>query len=445
MADKHAYILEGNLTRGVITLSTPIIFAMFFHSLLNLVDTFWVGKISATAVAAVSVSFPVTFMIIALAAGISTGATALVARFVGAKDYNNASKVAKNALILGIAFSAIIMLVGLLFNSEIFKFLGVSGELHSLAVQYTRIIFYGTFFYVLMFTLGSIIRGEGDTKTTMWVGVSINILNMIIDPIFIFTLGWGVQGAAIATIVSTAVGMIAYLYHFWRGKSIVKLVFNKLEYSAKYIYEILYIGVPASLRNITNAIGIFFTIKIIASYGPEVVAAYGIAFRVETFGILPVMAIAISTVTMVGQNIGANKLQRAKRSGWISVAIGSASMAGFGVIVWIFAAPIIQIFNTESEVVFHGTQILKIKAPAFFVAAIIMTLSSAFVAFGKSHYGFIITAFRVSLMLALAYWFNSIWGIIGVWWAIVFSGIFSALLSIVWYKLYQPNEALNNS
>lgn len=444
MKNSNPNILQGNLTKGLITLSAPIIFAMFFHSLLSIVDTFWVGKIGATAVAAISVSWPIIFILIALAAGISTGCSALVARFVGSKDLASASRVAQNSLIIGVVFAVVLTILGLLSISTLFRFLGTSGELHTQAVAYTNIIFYGTTFSILMFILGSVLRGEGDTKTPMKIGVGINILNMILDPILIFGFGWGVQGAAIATVVSTLAGLVAYLSYFWQGKSLVKIVFNKLEYSQKLIYEILFIGIPASLRNITNAIGVFFVLKIITTYGSAVVAAYGIAFRVEMFGVLPVVAIALSTVTMVGQNLGANNLPRAKMSGWISASLGAAIMAIFGILVYVFAKPIIGFFNSEADVIFYGTQALKIKAPVFLFSALVTTLSAAFQAFGKSHYSFFMTVFRVVLMLALAYWFNTIWGVLGVWWAIALSGVVSGLINVSWYKIYQPKPALNN-
>lgn len=442
MKPKNPYILEGNITKGVITLATPVIFAMFFTSLLNIVDAFWVGKISAEAVAAISVSWPIIFIVIATSAGISTGASALVARFVGAQDLQQASKVAKNSILLGAVLSVILMAIGLFFNQSLFKFIGATGEVFDQAVVYSQIFFYGTIFSVLIFTLGAVLRGEGDTKTPMYIGIGINIFNMVLDPIFIFTFGWGVAGAAWATTLANLLGAVMYLAHFWSGKSLVPLVFNKLEYSQKFINEILFIGVPAALRNMTNAIGVFFTIKIIASYGPAVIAAYGIAFRIESFGVLPVVAIATAAVTMVGQNLGAENLKRAKHSGWVGAYIGTVIMVVFGIIVWVFAEPIVRIFNSEPDVVLYGTEVLKIKAPAFLFSALIMTLSSAFAAFGKSHYGFIVTVFRVGSMIGMAYWFNSIWGFVGVWWAIVLSGALSALFNVIWYSLYHPRIAL---
>ncbi len=438
MKHHNKHILEGNLTRGVITLSTPVIFAMFFQSLLNIVDTFWVGKLGATAVAALSMSWPVVFIIIALAAGIATGATALVARFIGAKDIEKAGQAVQSAMVLSLVISLLLTGVGLVYAPQLFIFLGASGELYQQALSYTNIIFYGTVFMVLLFTLGAVLRGEGDTKTPMKIGIVMNIINLGLDPIFIFTFGWGVAGAASATTLVNVFGFGLYLVYFWRGQSIVPLVVTRFVATFELLKEILFIGVPASLRNVSNAIGVFFTIKIISSYGAAAVAAYGIAFRVESFGVLPVVAIALSTVTIVGQNLGAAQLRRAKASGWVSVMLGTTIMAVFGFLLFINASSVVAIFNNESEVVLIGTEVLKIKAPFFLFSAVIMILSSAFQAFGKSHYSLVITVLRVVLMIGLAYLFNSIWGLSGVWWAITLSGLIFAVVSIFWYHQYQP-------
>ena len=440
MKQHNAHILEGSLTRGVITLSTPVIFAMFFQSLLNIVDTFWVGKLGATAVAALSMSWPVVFITIALAAGISTGATALVARFVGGKDISKAGQATQSAMVLSLGASLLLTGVGFVFAPQLFTFLGASGEMYQQALAYTNIIFYGTVFMILLFTLGAVLRGEGDTTTPMKIGIAMNIVNIVIDPFFIFTLGWGVAGAAIGTVIANIFGFGMYLAYFWRGRSIVPLIVRHFVTTSEMVKEILFIGVPASLRNVSNAIGVFFTIKIISSYGTAAVAAYGIAFRVESFGVLPVVAIALSAVTMVGQNLGAAQLRRAKASGWVSVMLGTTIMAVFGFLLFINASSVVAIFNNESEVVRIGTEVLKIKAPFFLFSAVIMILSSAFQAFGKSHYSLVITVLRVILMIGLAYLFNSIWGLSGVWWAITVSGLIFAVASMFWYHRYQPQS-----
>lgn len=445
MKNHNPHILKGSISKGVLSLSAPIVFAMFFHSLLNIVDTFWVGKISAVAVAAVSISWPVIFILIALSAGISTGTNSLVARFVGANDMDKASDVAKNSIFLGLMLAILLSVTGLMLLKPLFIFLGASGELLSLALDYSRIVFYGTVFHVMNFVLASILRGEGDTKTPMKIAITINVVNMILDPILILYLGLGVAGASLATLLSVALGVGLYFRFILSDKANVRLDFSKFGLDWKLIYDVLFIGFPASLRNITNAVGVFFTMKFITVYGAAAVAAYGIAFRVESFGVLPVVAISLATMTMVGQNLGAEQFKRAKRSGWVSAFLGAAVMAVFGILVFIFAPYIIKIFNSEKEVVRIGAEVLKIKSPAFLFSALIMSLSSAFQAFGKSHYSFIITIFRVALMLALIYWFNSLYGLVGIWWGIVLSGILSGIVNVVWYKLYSPKKALKTS
>lgn len=435
---QNPHILEGSLAKGVITLSTPIIFAMFFHSLLNIVDTFWLGKVGYMAVAAVSISWPIIFMTIALAAGVSVGCSALVARYYGAKDLDKVSHTARNSVMVGFVLAFVLAIVGLLIAPALFRFIGAAGELLDLSLSYTNIIFYGVIFLFPLFTLGATLRGIGDVKTPMIIMIAANIINMVIDPIFIFTFGWGVAGAAIATVLSNFIGLILYVWVFWRDKTFIPIKFNKLDLDFKLIKEILFIGLPASLQNVANAVGIFFVTKVVAGFGPMVVAAYGIGWRIESFGVLPVVAISMATVTVVGQNLGAKNLARAKKSGWVSAGLATAMMGIFAFLVFIFTSWMVSIFNNEPGVVKVGTELLKIRVPAFLFAAPVMVLSSAFQAFGKSHYSLIATVLRVVLMIGLAYWFSSLWGTDGIWWAITLSSVFLGIIMAVWYKLWQP-------
>lgn len=444
MKSHNHHILQGSLTKGLIKLSGPVVLAMFFSSLLNIVDTFWVGKISALAVAAVSMSWPIIFILIALSAGISTGCNALVAKYFGAKDVGKAAVVAQNSLVLGFFMALVLTIVGVFVNPWLFKFLGAEGETFFAALDYANIIFYGTIFLVITFVLSAVLRGEGDSKTPMKIGIGVNVLNMILDPIFIFWFGWGIRGVAWATTLSSLVGVLLYILYFVQGKSVIPLRFKNIIIDRKIIYDILFIGIPASLRNVANAIGVFFTIKIVAWHGIAAVAAYGIAFRIESFGVLPVVAVALSTITMVGQNLGANQFDRAKKSGWASVGLGALMMAVFGFFVFIFSQTIVAIFNNDAEVVKIGQEVLMIKSPAFLFSAVILILGSAFQAFGKSHYSLVLTVVRVALMISLAYWFNSIWGLVGVWWAITLSGVVSAVFNASWYYFYQPSQTGNN-
>ena len=442
MKHQNNHILEGSLTKGVISLSTPIIFTMFFQSLLNITDAFWLGKVGAEALAAVSVSWPIIFIVIALASGLSIGANALVARYYGAGDLKTASLVAENSVILGAGFSVLITIVGLVISPSLFIYMGVTGVVFDFALQYTNVLFWSSALMFISFILSSILRGEGDTKTPMKIGIAVNIVNFILDPIFIFSLGWSVQGAAVATALANLVGLAVYVVFFSSHPWLNNIIeFRNFRPNFEFMKEIFVIGWPASLRNISNAIGVFFTAKIIAVYGASVLAAYGISFRVQSFGVLPVVAIATGTITIVGQNLGAKQLSRAKTSGWVSTAIGSAIMAVFGLLVFIFADHIIGIFNNEPAVLAVGSQVMKIESLGFIFSAIIMVLSAAFQAFGKSMYSFVVTAVRVAVMVALAYWWNSLWGYVGVWWAIVASGLIAAVGLMIWYIIYQPQPA----
>jgi len=439
MKHHNPHILEGSLTKGVITLSTPIIFSMFFQSLLNIVDTFWLGRLGAEAVAAVSVSWPIIFIVIALASGVSIGCNALVAKYYGAKDLASANQAAENSIWLGAFLALFLTIIGFFVSPSLFRFIGVQGEVYKLALIYTDIIFVGTAFVFLMFILGAILRGEGDTKTAMKIAIGINVVNFVLDPVLIFLAGWGVAGAAVATVIANILGLVAFLV-FFQTHEWFRLRFRGVDFNLKQIKDILFIGVPASLRNVSNAIGTFFITKIIAGYGAAAVAAYGIGFRLDSLGVLPVVAISSAAVTMVGQNFGAGNYQRAKNSGWISSGLGLVLLGVIGMLTFIFAPWLINIFTGEKEVIDIGSTFLRIRTPGLVFSAVIMTLSAAFQAFHKSHYSFILTLLRVISMIVMAYWFNDLFGLSGVWWAVTVSSIILAVAITVWYALYQPKE-----
>jgi len=432
---KSNHILGGSLTKGVIYLSTPIIFSMVFQSLFNVVDAFWLGKVGSVAIAAVSVSWPIIFITIALASGLGIGCNALVARYFGAKDMSTVYRVIRSSLLLGLIAALILTAAGFIFSPMLFRFMGAEGLLFNYALDYTYIIFAGVIVLVLPFVLAAVLRGEGDTKTPMKIAIGMNTLNMILDPIFIFTFDWGVKGAAIATVASNIIGLIVY---FWLFQKYRPEVIRLPCFDFKIAKEVIFIGFPASLRNIANAVGVFFITKIVTGYGTNVVAAWGIGSRIQSFGILPVVAITAATITIVGQNLGAGNIKRAKKSAWVSTALGMIIMAVFGLFIFAFSAWAIKFFNNELGVVKIGSLMLKIRVPAFVFMAAIMIIASAFQAFGKAHYSFIITSLRVIFMIALAYWLNSLWGYIGVWWAITISSVVLAAGIALWYELWQP-------
>ena len=204
--------------KGLFKLALPIMAAMVIHTLFNVVDTFFIGRIGPEAIAALTLSFPIVFLMIAFAGGISTGVTSLVSRFIGANNKRGADNAAEHGIILALLIALVFTSIGLLFNEQIFSFFGLTGLTLEYSIAYMNVIFAGSVFMFFTFFAGAILRGEGDAKTPTKIISASLILNMILDPIFIYTMGLGVSGAAIATVLSRAIASLFLIYFLFVKK-----------------------------------------------------------------------------------------------------------------------------------------------------------------------------------------------------------------------------------
>ncbi len=411
---------EGNVIKTILKTSVPMMVAFLLQSAFNIVDAFFVGKISAEALAAVSISFPVVFLIISLGSGVGAGVTSVTARYVGAKEIKEANNVAEHAILAAVVVGAFLTLAGILASPVLFDWIGAKGDLKILAMDYINILLFFAPLMLLAFIGNSILRGEGDMNTPMKMMGFSAILNVILDPIFIFTLGLGVRGAAIATVISRAVGLSLILYHILSGKSWIKLNLKDFRYNPRYIREIFSVGIPSSLSNISMSVGIFLLTVIVGFFGTDALAAYGIGFRLDSLAMLPGLGVSIAVISIVGQSIGAGKIERARESALKAGFMSIAFMSLIGVVFYIFAADIISLFNNEPGVIEHGTSLLHILPFSYLVIGLAMTMSSAFLGSGRATLALVVTLLRVIVFtVPAAYLLSLEYGVSGIWWGIV--------------------------
>ncbi len=434
-------LTRGSIVKNILHLSWPVMLAMALHTGFNVVDTIFVGKISSLALASISITFPVVFLIIALAAGVGIGITSLVARLLGAKKKKEAENAAEHALILGLVMTAIFTVAGLTLSRPLFQLIGATDEMMPLVMEYVRIIFGGSFFMFMGFIANSILRGTGDMKTPMKVMILATVLNIVLDPLFIFGI-WifprmGIGGSALATIISRGVGSIIIVSHLLNGRSVLNLNLRYFKFKWKIISDILHVGIPASLSQSIISLGMFFVTKIAAFFGPMVIAAYGIAGRLYTVALLPSMGIASAVITIVGFNVGAGKYRRAGKTAWIGALLAFIFMETIGIIFFSTSGFWIEIFNSNPEIISVGTSYLKIVPLFFGLAGIITVLSSAFQGAGKGRPSLVITLARLFVFeVPLAYLFAIVLGLgpVGIWWSIIISLVAVCLLSVFWFK-----------
>lgn len=430
-------IINGSINSTILKLSWPMVVAFLLHTSFNIVDGIFVGRLSAEALAAVSISYPIIFLMIALASGLGVGTTSIIARSIGAKDHKKANNVAEHSVILAILFSIIFTAGGLLLGKSLFGLIGADTSLLNLVLDYSNIIFAGSIFMFLAFIANNILRGEGNMKVPMYVMGGSAILNIILDPIFIFVLGWGVKGAAFATVVSRFVSCIAVFIYIFHDHTIIRFNFKYFRYSFKIIKEILFIGIPSSLSQIIGSLSLFILTAIIAKFGSEAIAAFGIIFRVEGLAFMPIIGLMTALITFVGQNYGAGKLKRVKKAIFNSSVMAAAFTLFIGTLFFLFSKQIALLFNNSPQVINYVSLYFLVTFLTYPFVAIIFTIIAYFLGIGKPIPPLTLNLLRLLIItVPLAYILSLYYQVLGIWIALAIASFLSGIIAIIWYKVY---------
>jgi putative MATE family efflux protein len=328
-------LTEGPIFKSLITLAVPIIFANILQSAYQLIDTFWVGRLGQEAVAAVSISFPVIFLLISFGGGLAIAGTILVSQYEGKGDKRNVNYVSAQTMLMLLVISVFLTIIGYYASPGLMRLMGAEPDVFLGAVSYLRISFLGLIFMFAYFVFQSLMRGVGDVKTPMYLVFVTVLLNLVFDPLFIFGYGpipgYGVSGAALATVGTQGIAAVVGIYILFSGKYGIKLSLKDMKPDINLINRMIRLGFPASIEQSTRALGLTVLTLLVASFGTVIVAAYGIGSRILSFVIIPALGLSMATSTLVGQNIGAGKVNRAeevaKVSGWIGFI--SLTLVGF--------------------------------------------------------------------------------------------------------------------
>ncbi len=356
-------LTEGNIKASLWKLSLPLIAGAFLHNLFNLVDLFFIGKLGPTALAALSVAGVILAMIIMVALGISTGATALIAHYTGQRKYQKADNVLIQAIILSVVCSLLMLAVGLFWVKPILQLIGATSEVVPYSAQYLKIAFSFSLFIFLFFALSQSLRGSGDAITPLKALILANILNIILDPLLIFGIGFfprlEVAGSALATVISRAIGLLFLFKHFSFGYSSLHFSRSSLFVNFPVLIRIVKIGFFSSLEVLIRQISLLILIKIISLFGTAALAAYGVVLRLRLFIIMFGISTGVAASILIGQNMGANRPERARKSGWQAVKYYQMLVIPIALIFFIFSSQIITIFTKDKEVISQATIFLK--------------------------------------------------------------------------------------
>lgn len=373
---------EGRLSRAIFLLSIPAVLEMIMESVFVIVDIWFVSKLGAAAVATVGITESLITIVYAVSIGLATATTSMVSRRIGEKDPESASKTAFQAIITGITVSLLIGIPGAIYASDLLDLMGASPEIVTEMSGYTRIMIGGNVVIMLLFIINAIFRSAGDAAIAMRVLWAGNIINIFLDPCLIF--GWGpfpelgIKGAAIAT--TTGRG-IAVLYQFWLlffGQKRIQLSASHFGINVKIIGRLIRLSLGSIGQNLIATSSWIALVRIISFFGSEIVAGYTIAIRIISFILLPSWGISNAASTLVGQNLGARKPERAERAVIITGVVNMILLGIIGLILVIFPAPFIRMFIHDPAVIKAGTECLRIVSIGFIAYGFGMVLVNSF-------------------------------------------------------------------
>ena len=372
----------GSVNKAIFLLSVPMVMEMVLEALFAVVDVFYVSRISVDAVATVGLTESVLMIVYSVAIGLSIGTTAMIARRIGEKKPEEAGKVAAQSMLFALLISLGIALGGFLFAKDILRLMGGSEEVIESGYAFTQIMFSGNITIVMIFLLNGVFRGAGDASIamrTLWLS---NGLNIILDPIFIFGLGpipeYGVTGAAIATNIGRGIGVIYQLYHLFKPKGgIVKVVASHFKLNLPILKRLIELSMGGMGQFLVESASWVFLVRIIALFGSEALAGYTISIRIIVFSILPTFGIANAAATLVGQNLGAKKPERAEQSVWRASFFTMVVLGMISLIYFILADPLLRIFSEDPVVIAYGVSSLRTICLGYLFFAYGMVISQS--------------------------------------------------------------------
>lgn len=442
--DRHD---EDDLTtmpvlRAMVTLAVPIVLANVLLTVYQLTDTFWLGRLGPEAVAAVSLAFPVLFLLISVGGGLAVAGGILVAQHYGARNRSAVDHVtAQTILAVGTA-SLILTVIGYVATPSMVGLLGPEPEVAVPAIAYLRISFLGLVFQFLYIVFQTILRSVGDARTPLVVVLGTVLLNFVLDPLFI--LGWGpiprmeVTGAAVATVLTQGLSAAIGIGLLFAGRVEARPRLADLKPDLGLIWDMFRLGVPASLEQSTRAAGIAMMAVLVTGFGTAVLAAYGIGARILSFVIIPALGFSMATSALVGHAVGAGNLDRAREVAVSGGRIAFLSLTGMGVVLYLFAYPATALFlpdaPREAEM---GAQFVRILAVSFGFTGVQQVLAGAFRGAGDTLAAMMLAivslwvlrfplAFVLSTRTSLAY--------TGIWWSFPISEIVAATTAAIWFR-----------
>lgn len=441
-------LLEGDLLRAIIRLGYPMALNSLVETVYNLADAFWLGRMGPSAVAAPIISFFIIFLIMSIGLGFSVAGTSLVSQYIGDKQEEKANQVAGNLLYYLLLFSVFFVVFGLMFGRTFLELLQTPKDTFANTLSYYRIMIWGMPLVFPWFVYQSTMNGYGDTMSPLKISLFTAALNVVLDPIFIF--GWmgfpamGVAGAALATVLTRGVGSAIGLYLFFTGKKGLRLKLRHLKPEGSLRALLFKIGMPAAVGFSGSALGFIVLMGIVNKFGTQVVSVYGVGMRIIHIFMLPSLGVSSAVSAIVGQNLGAGYIDRAKQSVKKGLYLILGIVTPFVVLTAMFGGVLISIFIPGDPVIRElGKVMFIISGPSVIFFGCSSVIEGAFQGSGHTIPVMIsnimrIWMFRVPFVYLISYVLMNgpadIYASAGIWWGMVISNVSSFIFIFFWFS-----------
>ncbi|NMM64568.1 MATE family efflux transporter [Clostridium sp. P21] len=433
---KHAGndFTTGDIKSHILKFAVPMVIGLFLTMGYTIINTIWIGNLlGKEAMAATSVSFPITFILIAIATGSTTAISILISRNYGAKNFNTINKIIETSFSLFSILAVVLISLVFIFKNELLNLMGTPKEIFNMASSYLGVLLFATFINYIYSVINSILSGIGDTKTSVKFLILSTIVNAILDPFLI--MKFKLNGAAGASLVSGSIAIISAIICLKRKKLQIDIIPKRFGFNKKIVLEILKMGMPSTIQQCLMPISLIFITSFISRFGADAIAAYGAASKVDYLAIMPGMAIGTAASVITGQNIGANKLERVKDVLKWGIIINFTTLALVAILVTIFPNQILMAFARDSKILVIGSTYLRINAVGYLIFSVTYVTNGIITGSGKTMVTMTISAvtlllFRVPLANFMSQ--TSI-GIKGIWYAILITSVFSTICSMLYY------------
>lgn len=435
-------LTEGSILKGLVALALPIIAANLLQTGYQLVDAFWVGQLGANAVAAVSISFPVNFLLISLSSGFAFAGTILVAQYAGAKNFKMVNHVTTQTLTMVVIVSIILSTIAWNLSPDILRLLGVEAVIFEDANIFQKTIFAGLVFNFGFIMFQSLMRGIGEVRIPLYINAATLTLNFILDPLFIYGWGpvpaYGVTGAAVSTLVTVSLSALTGVFILWKGKTDIQLSTKNFKFDIPLLKKAFKLGAPSSMEISARALGLTIMTGIAAKFGTSVLAAYGVGSRLLSFVVIFGLGLLHASSTFVGQNMGAKQVERAEKGATYAAWIGFCALTLIGIIFFFMAEPLVRAFLDSTDyVVGMGVDFLKITSLTFGFMGAQLALVGTLRGSGNTVESMILTIIGIWVIQFPFAWITSemeSFQEFGVWWSFPVSYVIPCILTVIWFK-----------